>query len=330
MGKATKKPAAVSKTAKNKATTKDKDSVKGPLQTQVAALEAGVGAISRDKGKGEKWSKLRSQGLIEPHILDMYDHPPSNTSKRQYRTDLINQLFERQDDGSLLVRADNSFFQQHKEMYEDRFSTDKEKMTTKLVFVGKNFSNDMAAFDRAMAAGEIVQSIGSDGVEYFGFKAITKGVKKGAKESVSFQCDKAINKKDIKAIGDMFAELKWKYCPSNQDRKQLEDGKLPESATKLLAQAVMSQEKLCKTAMSLLKQDRIPDQNKNHLKKGYAVSQKHMLTMQHVKTFGEFPEGDVKLNAHTIDKFMVEVATSTKQFNEDIHVVQGLLKARKA
>ena len=65
----------------------------------------------------------------------------------------------------------------------------------------------------------------------------------------------------MKAIADLFSELKWKYVPTLQDRKKLDvDGKLPDSAEKLLQQAIATQEKMSKTAMAILKSSlSIPD-----------------------------------------------------------------------
>ena len=337
---AMKKPAAaVLKSAKGKkpvmTDAEPKKAVKsGPLNSQLATWEKGFSCedpTTRDKGKGEKWAKLVGQGAIEPHILDMYQNPPKDQPKRKYRTDLINRYFLRQSDGSLLVNASDAWFTQAKSLYEYRHKTNRDNLTTRLVFIGRNFQNDEKAFDRAVESGEVIE-VEEDGVKYYGYKQMIKSVKKGSRESMEFRAEKAMTKQDMKAIADLFSELKWKYVPSLQDRKKLDvDGKLPDSAEKLLQQAIATQEKMSKTAMAILKSSlSIPDDLCRSLKSGYGAAQKHITWLQHVKEFHELPDSQTKLNVQVLDNYMYNVATDTKKFNDDIHQVQGLQKAKQA
>ncbi|CAE7026132.1 unnamed protein product [Symbiodinium sp. CCMP2456] len=334
-----KKPAAaVLKSSQgNKPVKKDAEPKKGtksgPLNSQLATWEKGVSSeeSGRDKGKGEKWSKLVAQGGIEPHIIDLYQNPPKDQPKRKFRTDLINRYFVRQGDGSLLVNASDSWFSQAKSVYEDRHKTNRDNLTTRLVFIGRNFQNDEKAFERAVESGEVLE-VEEDGVKYYGYKQMIKSVKKGARESMDFKAEKPMSKNDVKAIADLFSELKWKYVPSIQDRKKLDvDGKLPDSAEKLLQQAIATQDKMCKTAMAMLKSTlAIPDNLCKSLKSGYGTAQKHITWLQHVKSFHELPDSQTKLNVQVLDNYMYNVATDTKKFNDDIHQVQGLQKAKQA
>ena len=43
----------------------------------------------RDKGKGEKWAKMRAAGNIPDHIVAMYDRPPAGAPARAFRTQII-------------------------------------------------------------------------------------------------------------------------------------------------------------------------------------------------------------------------------------------------
>ena len=54
----------------------------------------------RDKGKGEKWARMRKEGLIPQHIIHLYDEGgKGQVSTRDFRTQLINTLFEKNDQG---------------------------------------------------------------------------------------------------------------------------------------------------------------------------------------------------------------------------------------
>ena len=64
-----------------------------------------VDSDKRDKGKGEKWAKMRAVGQLPSYIAEMYDNPPAEVSARSYRTAIINRLFARQADGPLRLKS---------------------------------------------------------------------------------------------------------------------------------------------------------------------------------------------------------------------------------
>ena len=83
----------------------------GSLNKSVAELKAGLPdeepdtseAAARDKGKGEKWARMRANGQIPQHILHLYDETAKTaTSTRDFRTSIINALFEKMTKGCSL------------------------------------------------------------------------------------------------------------------------------------------------------------------------------------------------------------------------------------
>ena len=152
------------------------------LNDQIGSWKAGVSSScqspadgvdpARDKGKGEKWARMRARGEIEPHILDMCDNPPaSGGGKRTQRTEIINALFLRQSNGALLLNSKACMFQQHKRVYEEKFSKQKEKLLPRLLFCGKFFNNDTTALDNAVEAGEVFVEKDDQGKNLYGFNA---------------------------------------------------------------------------------------------------------------------------------------------------------------
>jgi hypothetical protein len=56
---------------------------------------------ARDKGKGEKWAKMKATDKLPAYIVDMYEKEArSHSSPRKFRTAMVNKLFTRQADGS--------------------------------------------------------------------------------------------------------------------------------------------------------------------------------------------------------------------------------------
>ena len=57
--------------------------------------------VARDKGKGEKWAKMKATDKLPAYIVDMYEKEArSHSSPRKFRSAMVNKLFTRQADGS--------------------------------------------------------------------------------------------------------------------------------------------------------------------------------------------------------------------------------------
>ena len=339
MGKTMKRPAATPGTGsqkKAKAQDEKKDETQ-TLQGQIATWQKGVTAAAfvdedskRDKGKGEKFTKMKARGELEPHILAMYERPPPGTSARTYRSSIINRLFNRQPDGALALNYQDAFFTQAKQVYEERYQKHEQECCTKLVFIGRFFSNSEPAFEAALAAGEIVEHEAEDGTKLYGFRKVIKGSARGSKDTYDLNMKSKIkNGKDVKAMVDLFNELKWQYKFTENDKKKLEDGTIPPSATKLLSQALQAQEKLCKLSLHMITKDapHLGSDAVKDLKQAYATGQKHITEIQHILNFSEFADGQI--NSAKLDKFLYAVAQDTQKHNQEVYKCQGLIKANR-
>ena len=95
----------------------------GALNEQMQSWSQGVGTPPsdvRDKGKGEKFSKMAQHNQIPDFVMDLYNHPPPGESKRSFRTQLINKLFVRRPSGTLDLSTQDALFVQAKAAYEHR------------------------------------------------------------------------------------------------------------------------------------------------------------------------------------------------------------------
>ena len=74
--------------------------------------EAGTMVLAkRDKGKGEKFARMRAAGQIPQHILHLYDETAkSSPSPRDFRTNVINQLFNKSDSGVFSMNTGAKLF----------------------------------------------------------------------------------------------------------------------------------------------------------------------------------------------------------------------------
>ena len=286
---------------------------------------------ARDKGKGEKWAKLRQEGALPDHITNLYDHPPKGTlSQRAFRTELINKLFARTAEGNLILQTNDAWFVQAKAAYEERYHKKTEDSYTKRIFIGKFFNNDEEKFNAALAEGEILDKDGDDGIKYYSLRKMRTGITQGVKNEHRMESQKKLDKAAYHALVDIFEELKWKYEPSKKDEEKLNDGQIPPSAKKLLAQAQAAQEKLSKQAHALATQlsHEIPIEKLRALKQGHMTAQKHLTTLQHVLSFSEL-ENNTPVTKAGLDALMMQIARDTSDLNQTIETAKGLLKANK-
>ena len=60
--------------------------------------------VARDKGKGEKWAKMKASDKLPAYIVDVVDmyekEARSHSSPRRFRSAMVNKLLTRQADGS--------------------------------------------------------------------------------------------------------------------------------------------------------------------------------------------------------------------------------------
>ena len=317
-----KRPASASESSKQAKAAKSKET-KGTLNSQIDQWRDGIskdcdneaaGMGPRNKGKGEKFVRLRSNGGIEAHILDLYDNPPSGESKRAFRTQVVNRLFERRSDGSLFLNTGDILFTQHKQAYEERFKTDKDKLLPRLLFVAKYFSGNIQAFEAAKDADDVFEEM-VDGKAYYGFRSISRGTVKATRESLDLDMRTKPNKDTARALADVCEELKWQHFrPTPKETKILDKGHIPPSAKKILKEASAAQDKLCRNALALTSKAEIGADLAKQLKQGHALAQTNQANLQHLLNFNEFADGSSPLTAAKLDEFLLQVATETQRF----------------
>ena len=124
-----------------------------------------------DKQKGGKFAKMMASGSLPDHVQDLFNtEAGKKTSPRQFRTQIINTLFTKDDAGRWLVNIEAPLFTEHRKMYERRYGRDEQKALPRSVFLGLYFQNNEAALKAALACGDVNTTTGDDNREYCSFR----------------------------------------------------------------------------------------------------------------------------------------------------------------
>ena len=94
----------------------------------------------RDKGKSIKFNSMRRS--LPAHIIHLYDTEAlSKPSPREFRTQVIHQLFTKLKNGRYYLNAEKPMFQEAKKLYERKYGKDSETGLPKSVLKGFYFQN---------------------------------------------------------------------------------------------------------------------------------------------------------------------------------------------
>jgi hypothetical protein len=221
-------------------------------QMSVKAIEEGA---IRDKGKGIKFAKMKDQ--LPSHILHMYDVEAKNhSSPREFRTMIINKLFNKEDDGRFTLNVKEPFFEEHRHLYEKKFGKDTNKAVPKSIMVGLYFQGSEPSFQRAVDCGD-VEEIEDNGKLFYSFRELKTGTARAAVKSQAVGSGRCkITKEEFHDMKDVVDNLGWSFKMTTVEQKQLLANPkmpLPDQVIASFNQAKAACEKLEKQAMHILK-----------------------------------------------------------------------------
>jgi hypothetical protein len=257
--KAATKAKAKAATVKRPAAAKSK-SLKDQCEDWKLALTASQGSgdeemegTHRDKGKGVKFQKIKSQ--LPQHIQHMYDVDAlQHSSPREFRTMIINKLFKRQGNGTLVLNTKDAVFEESRTVFERKFGKDQSKAMPKSLLVGLYFQGNNETVQAAGEAGDI-EEIEDQGKTFYAFKELKSGTERGAVKNQNFNAGgQKLSSNEYYDVVALVDSLGWSFSVAPKDAKQLAlgNGGPPEAAQKSFALAKGACEKLDKQAMSLL------------------------------------------------------------------------------
>ena len=149
----------------------------------------------RDKGKNLKFNSMRRS--LPAHIIHLYDTEAlSKPSPREFRAQVINQLFTKLKNGRYSLNAEKPMFQEAKKLYERKYGKDSETGLPKSVLKGLYFQNSESAFQEAISSGDVYVMNSEDGVEFFGFRKIEAG----RERRVLLQCWRVLLRESFRVL----------------------------------------------------------------------------------------------------------------------------------
>ena len=188
---------------------KFKDGVEGMFGSGELEEPGDEGAQGRDRCKKQKFDSLLAKGQIPSHIADMFAATRTGPNPRKAQTEIINTLFQRSDDGRLVMQAHAPLFQAYKDTQEQHSFKDKHTALPRSVFCGQFFANNEEALMKAINLGE-VQVYNNGSVQFCAFQSLEVTDKKSKISTQRIvQVDKKIEKTHAKDLATAFDEIKW-------------------------------------------------------------------------------------------------------------------------
>ena len=129
-----KKPAAMPSV--NETLRKLKSATASPEDQENDNEDGAMVLVKRDKGKGEKFARMRAAGQIPQHILHLYDETAkSSPSPRDFRTNIINQLFNKSDSGVFTMNTGAKLFTEAYKVYQQKYARDEQEAMSRSVML---------------------------------------------------------------------------------------------------------------------------------------------------------------------------------------------------
>lgn len=285
---------------------------------------------TRDKSKGQKYKAMKDQ--LPEHVVDLIEKESSKkSSPREFKTQVINALFVRNDSGKLELNLSDPVFEEHKRLYTKRFAKETDTAVPESIMRGLYFHNDSQAFESAKSKGDIMEVDCGNGKTFWAFSSYKKGKEVGAIEEQSLQTSKKIDKNQAKLLRQAFQGVGWSWDYKEADVQKMINGQaIPASIQALVKQATDSQSKLSKEALVLIKgwEGDASDEKLVRLKRGRNTCQNNLTKLQYMKEFKELPDG-LETSKENLDKLMMELAQQTADMNELIEISRGYMRAKK-
>ena len=281
---------------------------------------------ARDKGKGQKFAKLKSS--LPAHIIDLSENEArKHPQPREFRSLIINKLFTKLPNGHYALNAKDPMFTEHKTIMDKKFGVDEHMAFPRSIMRGKYFNGSDQALEDAVADGSMKKTV-VDGEEFFAFRMIRAGIEKTATLTQDISKKKNITNDQYALMSQTISSLGWTFDFSAKVQvKALENGKLTDEMATLLGQAKDSNDKLHKEALKMCAKLAPDSKHYGPLKKGITTMDKNLNNIGHVLTWKELPE-EVPITKDRFEKFIFGIAESTEQMNELVMITKAALKSK--
>ena len=289
----------------------------------------------RDLAKARKFKRMADAGAIPEHIQEAL----SKAKTRASRTSLINELFEKNDRGKLILKADKPVFQTKKAAKHQKFGRDETIGVPKDVLLHRDYRGDETALEASIAKGTVVVWR-QDGVEFAGYRQTVAGIGKVVEDkSETKSGEKEINNDTFQVLDKAFRGMTFSFDQDDQPRQAIAAEPASSKEPQVLKQFTDAQKSLleeAKGAMERLHSGSMRMISKCSQAKDKESFKPHMLAMKawmdrddHLLLWKEFPDRDRPLTAASFKEYMCEHSETAVALNEECEKFKALLKARK-
>lgn len=166
----------------------------------------------RDRCKSNKFEHLMQLGKLPAHIIKAYEEGMKlEKQPRKFKTKFVNNLFERNPNGQLVMMPNAPMFEAWKETSTTKNFHDKQAAMPKRVFKGKYFGNSEEALNEAIAAEE-VKVMHYEGKDWCVFRTLELDQLQGKTHKQKFlQTQSSLNKTDCQTMTTAFDDVDFDF-----------------------------------------------------------------------------------------------------------------------
>lgn len=167
----------------------------------------------RDKGKAEKFMKLYRSNQLPAEVVYMWDIESRKApSERKFKTNLVNNLFSRLDDGTFKICTDSNQFKQWRRVYERHLATDKKTSMPEGVMLHSHFHGDRSAMEASLQRGELESwKDAESGVTFVAFRKLSVSKEKVNERGENVEGSKKLTGEQADTLAGLMAKLKWSW-----------------------------------------------------------------------------------------------------------------------
>ncbi|CAE7688215.1 unnamed protein product [Symbiodinium sp. CCMP2592] len=320
--------------AEDKAEAQEKPKEEPEAEEQDGDEEDNQGGEKRDLAKARKFKRMSDAGAIPEHIQEVL----SKAKTRAAKTELINELFDKNDKGKLIMKSDKPVFETTKQAKHQKFGRDETMGAPKDVVLHRDYHGDEKALDASIARGTVMVWL-QDGVEFAGYRQTVAGIGKTVEDKHQAKSGaKEITDETFQALDKAFRAMTFSFDQDDQPRQAIAAEAASSKEPPVLKQFTESQQALleeAKGAMERLHSAAMRMISKCSQAKDKESFKPHMLAMKswmdrddHLLLWKEFPDSERPLTAATFKDYMCEHSETAVSLNEEREKFKALLKAR--
>ena len=289
----------------------------------------------RDLAKARKYKRMSDSQAIPEHIQECMAKAKTRADKSR----LINELFEKDSKGNMIMKADKPVFTSVQKAKHTKLGQDVTIGEPYDIFLHRVFHGDESAMTRAQEKGSVMVW-SQDGIQFAGHRQTTAGISKkvddihqveGGKKEVSQETYGALSKA-FNSMAFVFGDSEGPATGNNPSSAAASSEpavqkELTEAQKKLVQDAKASMERLCAGAMKMMgKCSSVADKEKF---KPHIISIRSWIAKDdHMLLWNEFEDGRV-LSQADFKGWMTEQAEAVVSLNEECEKFKALLRTRK-